>query len=41
MNRPSVAYLHGQRESKRSKGKVVFLRDILEEGGVSSIGGIM
>jgi hypothetical protein len=34
-----VAYLHSQRESKRRKGKVFFLREILEEGGVS--GGIM
>ncbi len=25
MNRPSVAYLHSQRESKRSKGKIVFV----------------
>jgi hypothetical protein len=25
VNRPSVAYLHSQRESKRSKGKIVFV----------------
>ncbi len=41
VNRPSVAYPHSQRESKRRKGKVVILMEIFEEGGMSSIGGIM